>query len=384
MATNTGRLFQFCVVLAKCDVDIVGASAASAAPRSVVGAAIAAAKRVVAGEIVSAHEETTVADCVVRAKRLFPGDHIFAFNAFGRIITRESSDALRALAAQLAPNSRNVNTEFNMRWATADLHEKRQAQMFRSIVAALTGGGTNKGGLPEGWVEQLYGETKQKFYVNTKTGRTQWERPSSSSPAKLNRELVDGLDESTTAMLMLLVLGVDNCTPHWHPIVAAAGQSAKGLVSKHAEVIGLLKHGPSAAQKYEHAIKRRFRFEGKDKSTASALVEAMMHMCGENSIVTARMYFKLPFLGPSAGILTPPSAMKAVPTGAPYYPAMLELDVEHNENRALGMSVSWVAQVKEARAKLWGDAERDVCVLTVLALVREKLLHSVLAPPIGI
>ena len=180
-------------------------------------------------------------------------------------------------------------------------------------------------------------------------------------------------------MLVLLVLGVDDCTPHWHPIVAAAGKSAKGLVTKHAEVIGLLKHGPSAAQKYEHAIKRRFRFEGKDKSAASALVEAMMHMCGANCIVTARMYFKLPKMG--AGVLKPPIAMKAVPVG---YPAILELDVQHNESRALGMSVSWVTKVKEARVKLWGDAERDVCVTTVIALVRESTLTSVLSPPIGI
>ena len=370
VAITTGKLFQFCVVLAKCDVDIVGAAAAA---RSVIGAA--AARNVVAGEIVSAHEETTVADCFDRAKRMFPIDRIVPFNAFGRILTRESSDALRALARQLAPNSTKVNTELNMQWATADLHEKRQAQMFRSIVAALTGGAGN---------------------TTAGANKLGWERPMltgvvSSSSVKLNRELVDGLDESTTAMLMLLVLGVHDLKNHgtWHPVVAAAGQSAKGLVPKHAEVIGLLKHGPSAAQFFlrEATIKRIENREG--------LVEAMMHMCGANCIVTARMYFKLPFLGPTTqngvvantGILTPPSAMKAVPTGALSamgYPAMLALDVEHNENRALGMSVSWVAKVKEARVKLWGDAERDVCVLTVLALVREKLLHSVLAPPIGI
>ena len=379
VAVETGRLFQFCVVLAKCDVDIVATKATNVAQGDKMAKCT---RREVAGEIVSPYEETTVADCVVRAKKLFPGEHIVAFNAFGRIIARDSSDALRALAAQLAPNSRNVNTEFNMQWATKDLHEKRQAQTLRSIVAALTGGANNLGdGLPDGWVEKPYGETKQKLYVNTKTGKGRWERPMlpgnvSSSSAKLNRELVDGLDESTTAMLMLLVLGVDDVKNHgtWHPVVAAAGQSAKGLVPKHAEVIGLLKHGPSAAQFFlrEATIKRIENREG--------LVEAMMHMCGANCIVTARMYFKLPKMG--AGVLKPPSAMKAVPTGAPYNPEMLELDVQHNENRALGMSVSWVSKVKEARAKLWCDAERDVCVTTVLALVRESTLTSVLAPPV--
>lgn len=342
VAVETGRLFQFCVVLAKCDVDIKavcthGSNAAKSGAQR--------AKPNFEGEIVTPYEETTVADCVVRAKKLFPGEHMVAFNAFGRIIARDSSEALKALAAQLAPNSRNVNTEFNMKWATTDLPEKRQAQLLRSIVAALT-------------------------------------RPSSS--AKLNRELVDGLDESTTAMLVLLVLGVD--AGHlregtWHPIVVCAGADAKGLSSKSAERIGLLKHGPSAAQKHEAVIKR---YVG---NNMQALVEAMMHMCGPTCIVTARLYFRLPFFigtsAASAGILKPPSAMSAVPTGSPLYPEMLELDVQHTD-RVIGMNVPWVEKVKEARVRLWGHtAERDVCVTTVIALVREKLLPSVLSPPFG-
>jgi hypothetical protein len=106
----------------------------------------------------------------------------------------------------------------------------------------------------------------------------------------------------------------------------------------------------------------------------------MMHMCGANCVVTARLYLKLPFLVAGAPGLLAPSAMKAVPAGRP---AMLELDVQHNENRAIGMSLPWLKKVKEARVRLWGDAERDVCVSTVIALVREKLLPSVLSAPIG-
>jgi hypothetical protein len=343
VAVETGRLFQFCVVLAKCDVDInaVGAQGSNATKSSG-----QRTKPNFEGEIVTPYEETTVADCVVRAKKLFPGEHMVAFNAFGRIITRDSSEALKALAAQLAPNSRNVNTEFNMKWATTDLHEKRQAQTLRSIVAALT-------------------------------------KPSSS--AKLNRELVDGLDESTTAMLVLLVLGVDaghlRSLAAWHTIVVCAGPDAKGLSSKSAERIGLLKHGPSAAQKHEAVIKR---YVVCNKITTGALVEAMMHMCGPTCIVTARVYFRLPFLdAASAGVMKPPSAMSAMSSGSPRYPEMLELDVQHNTNRVIGMSVPWVEKVKAARVRLWGHtAERDVCVTTVIALVREKLLPSVLSPPV--
>jgi hypothetical protein len=113
-------------------------------------------------------------------------------------------------------------------------------------------------------------------------------------------------------------------------------------------------------------------------------------MCGPTCIVTARLYFRLPFhpatsaASATVGILKPPSAMSAVPTASPRYPEMLELDVQHNTNRVIGMSVPWVEKVKEARVRLWGHtAERDVCVTTVIALVREKLLPSVLSPPFG-
>ncbi len=397
VAVETGRLFQFCVVLAKCDVDINATKDTQSAQGAKSGAQ--RTKPNFAGEIVTPYEETTVADCVVRAKKLFPGEHIVAFNAFGRIIARESSEALKALAAQLAPNSRNVNTEFNMKWATTDLPEKRQAQTLRSIVAALASGSAltsgagnmNKDGLPGFWTTRLDIEKNKQYYVNLKTGVSQWERPQeprgSESSGILNRELVDGLDESTTAMLVLLVLGVDaghlKSLAAWHPTVVCAGADARGLSSKSAERIGLLKHGPGAAQKHEAVIKR---YVG---NNMHALVEAMMHMCGPTCIVTARLYFRLTFFPDAAsnGILKPPRAMNAVPTasaGSPRYPEMLELDVQHNGNRVIGTSVPWVENVKAARVRLWGHtAERYVCVTTVIALVREKLLPSVLSPPFG-
>ena len=383
VAVETGRLFQFCVVLAKCDVDIKAVCTHGSNAQSVKSSGQSGAKsaKTIEGEIVTPYEETTVADCVVRAKKLFPGENIIAFNAFGRIIIRDSSEALKALAAQLAPNSRNVNTEFNMKWATTDLPEKRQARLLRSIVAALTSGSAlNKDGLPEGWE---YCPRRQLYY-NRSTGSQLLKMPHGPSTASsLNRELVDGLDESTTAMLMLLVLGVDAghlSEGTWHPIVVCAGAdakgAAKGLSSKSAERIGLLKHGPSAAQTHEAVIKR---YVG---NNMQALVEAMMHMCGPMCIVTARLYFRLPFLdAASSGILKPPSAMNAM---SPLYPEMLELDVQHNTNRVIGMSVPWVEKVKAARVRLWGHtAERDVCVTAVIALVREQLLPSVLSPPFG-
>jgi hypothetical protein len=111
-------------------------------------------------------------------------------------------------------------------------------------------------------------------------------------------------------------------------------------------------------------------------------MHALVEACDLTCIVTARLYFRLPFFpdATSAASLKPPSAMSA---RGPCYPEMLELDVQHNTNRMIGMSVPWVEKVKAARVRLWGHtAERDVCVTTVIALVREQLLPSVLSLPV--
>jgi hypothetical protein len=132
-----------------------------------------------------------------------------------------------------------------------------------------------------------------------------------------------------------------------------------------------MKHGPFAAKKHEVAINKRLELSDAQYD----LVEAMMRMCGPNCVVTTRMYLLLQF-GQSTSLMSP-SSMKAVPPG---YPSMLVLDVQHNENRAVGAHLSWVKKVREARMSLWGDAELDVCVPTVIALVREKIMPSVLSP----
>jgi hypothetical protein len=376
-ADKNGRLFQFCIVLAKCDWEV---SAAGAAPRS-----SAVSRNFVQGEITTDHEDTTVADCVDRAKRLFPDDLIVQFNAFGRILTRGGSEALRALASRIAPGSTKVNAGFSLKWATEDLHEKRQAQLLRSIVAALAEDPVTKGPVMDpNWASNPSNPYRAQY------GKSSPCIPSSKAPrsseATANvRTLVDGIDENTTALLLCLVIGA---TPHsatCHPIVAAVGKNAP-LVPKNAELIGFMKHGPSAAKTQELAIKKRLeltnRIEHNTKAkyddSASCIVEAMMHMCGPSCIVTTRMFLSLPLgSGSSAGLLCAPSAMKAVPPG---YPSLLKLDVQHNENRAVGAHLSWVKKVREARMSLWGDAERDVCVPTVIALVREKIMPSVLSP----
>jgi GTPase SAR1 family protein len=86
----TGRLYQFCILLAKYDVD--DESKEPNYPTTVFN-----------DEILDPEEETTILDCLVRVEGLFPHLPIAKFNAFGRIAHGESSDALRALLARVPP-----------------------------------------------------------------------------------------------------------------------------------------------------------------------------------------------------------------------------------------------------------------------------------------
>ena len=118
-SVHTGRLFQFCIVLAKYDFDDTTKA------RSPV--------RVEHGEIADPEEETTVTDCLARVQRMFPDTRICKFNAFGRIAHRAgSSEALRALLSRMAP-PRDVNTTFELQWAVESLPMRRQRRMLDSL-----------------------------------------------------------------------------------------------------------------------------------------------------------------------------------------------------------------------------------------------------------
>ncbi|NDD75764.1 MAG: hypothetical protein EBZ40_12450 [Gammaproteobacteria bacterium] len=355
VAQREGRLFQFCVVLTKCDVEVTktGSAGASASAAST-GASAQRAKgalsalyrapQIKKGEIVSEHEETTVYDCILRAKRMFPDDHMIPFNAFGRILTRnDASETLKALAARLAPGAGKHNIQLDMKWATEDLHERRQAQMLRSILWHL-------------------GPTEAEY----------------------NEDKVDAmkahLDEDSTAALVLAVLGVkDSVHPkEWHRAIveaiepyANARDTHDGHHKLNARALGVLQHAPAAAAKYERDI--RARYESSADSRKADFVTDMFCLCGPSCIVTTRMYLLLPF-GASLR-LVPPRAMSSVQHGA-----LFELDVQYSKNRAISAKKSWVEKVRAARVSLWGtDAESDVCVDTAIALTASEVLCSVLA-----
>ena len=239
-----------------------------------------------------------------------------------------------------------------MEWATEDLHEKRQAQMLRSILWHLA-------------------------------------QPTAPDARRVKFDAMKAyLDEDASAALALAVLGVKpldaaGAAPRkkWHRAIVEAVERRVEAVEagtpghNHACTLGVLSHAPAAAAKYEHELLARFKgFNGLLADSRKAdFVEAMMHLCGPSCLVTTRMYLLLPF-GANCRLVAP-RAMSSVPQGAPF-----ELDVQYTQNRAISAKKSWVENVRAARVRLWGaDAESDVCVATVIALTSSGVLCSVLA-----
>jgi len=139
IADEDGKLFQFCILLAKYETDETGATGA-------IGAASAIKAR--AGEITRPTEHSTIADhearirglfglSVLRASRGPQGIVIAKFSAHNRIARSSSaSAALKALVLSSDSTTPKAHTKFNLRWATEDLPERRLAQMKRALCAA--------------------------------------------------------------------------------------------------------------------------------------------------------------------------------------------------------------------------------------------------------
>lgn len=364
VADREGRLFQFCIVMTKCDVDVDATRVAQGAQTP--------KQKLKPGEIVSEYEDTTVLDCLARAKRMFPDDRMLPFNAFGRILSRaDSSDALRALANRLAPGAGKLNIDFKMKWATEDIYEKRQGQLLSSLL----------------W------HMKSSLKAQLSLGR--W----LASPDLKRRldEMAPMLEADATAALVCHLLCIEPRVNSWHPAIrgAVAENSSSGTVDRKylyaaAGIIGVLPRAAAVATKYEYEIFASF--DGMSPGAKAELVTAMIQMCGPSCLVTTRMYLYLPFYNMTSAHTvdqTPPSfpmaprAMSAVPSG---YPALFELDAEYNKNRAISARRSWVEKVRAARVLLWSaEDERDVSVETVIELARAgtNILCSVLAPIAG-
>jgi hypothetical protein len=365
VADREGRLFQFCIVMTKCDVDVNATRVAQGAQTQ--------NPKLNPYEIASDHEDTTVHDCLLRAKRMFPDDRMLPFNAFGRILSRAtSSDALRALANRLAPGAGKLNIDFKMKWATEDIHEKRQGRLLCSLLWHM--------------------KSSLKIAV---TGQSTVASP--DLKRKLD-EMTPMLEADATAALMCHLLGVEPRVSSWHPAIHGAVAdttlqlSSPGLKYAAAATIGVLPRAAAVAAKYEYELVDLSN--GMSPDANYALVTAMIDMCGPLCLVTTRMYLCLPFHNRTSATAqavdyTParfpkaPRAMGAVPSG---YPALFELDAQYNKNRAISASRSWVEKVRAARVLLWGaEGERDVNVETVIELAREgtNILCSVLAPIAG-
>jgi GTPase SAR1 family protein len=87
-------------------------------------------------EIVSEDEDTTVNDCYKRVEALFSNDvvPIFKFNAFGRILSTNSSQELVRLVSKNLPSCYKINTNFSNKWAIDDIAVKQQQSYLMSLL----------------------------------------------------------------------------------------------------------------------------------------------------------------------------------------------------------------------------------------------------------
>ena len=118
-ADEDGTLYQFCIVLAKCDV-----SEGRAATGSVL--------QFLEGEIRTDREESTIYGNFARVKSMFSETRVAKFSAFARIASC-GSEALRALVSSSSVYTDGAHGTFELGWATEDVTEKRIAQMARVL-----------------------------------------------------------------------------------------------------------------------------------------------------------------------------------------------------------------------------------------------------------
>jgi hypothetical protein len=112
-------LYQFCIVLAKCDV-----SEGCAATGSVL--------TFLEGEVRTEREESTIEGNFARVKSMFSETRVAKFSAFARIASC-GSEALRALVSSSSVYTDGAHGTFELGWATEDVTEKRIAQMARVL-----------------------------------------------------------------------------------------------------------------------------------------------------------------------------------------------------------------------------------------------------------
>jgi len=110
-ADEDGTLYQFAIVIAKCDV-----SAGSCAEVRFLR---------------TDEEESTIEGCFERTARMFPETRVVKLSSFARI-AKCGSEALRALVSA-SSDTNGANGTFELQWATESLIERRLAQMTRVL-----------------------------------------------------------------------------------------------------------------------------------------------------------------------------------------------------------------------------------------------------------
>ena len=138
-ADEDGTLYQFTIVLAKYDEPETFGVGRSTGPRGSLGSLGSRGSlgpiEYLPGEIRTETEHSTIEGHLARVERQFPGTRVVKFNAFARIESTPCSAALKAL---VGPPVQKYGaglqaTDFELKWATENLTEKRLAQMSRVL-----------------------------------------------------------------------------------------------------------------------------------------------------------------------------------------------------------------------------------------------------------
>jgi GTPase SAR1 family protein len=180
-ADEDGTLYQFCIVLAKCDV-----SEGRAATGSVL--------QFLEGEIRTDREESTIYGNFARVKSMFSETRVAKFSAFARIASC-GSEALRALVSASSVYTDGAHGAFELGWATEDVMEKRIAQMARVLrntklraIAAETAVIAARGEAERAERKEAeYKEARRKEAENTKAERAVME----ARISRLSRNVLD-------------------------------------------------------------------------------------------------------------------------------------------------------------------------------------------------
>lgn len=318
-AQITGRLYQFCILLAKYDFDD---------ERKV----LHCPTTVFNDEIVEPEEETTILDCLARVEILFPQIPIAKFNAFGRIAYGKSTEALRLLLARVPP-PQDINTSYVLNWAVDDLPFRRQKCLLNSLM-------------------------EQGFELGDAT--TVRQKVMTFDEPRVLRELVayivlNNPPRTCVAQQIGILPSLD---PYVHEIDGSIMPTRAAVVcilalvgANHMVYIRTyLRAAECETLECEHACHATY---------LDALCNVERCKCRQHTFAIPRMLCH---------------------RNHEVHPVIFDLDITLNTDAAVSCRRSFLSLVGDVRRQVWGDEDDDADVPSIVHLVLSGRLSSLLAP----